>query len=242
MPNNSAPWRTSNAYWANTSGSNGKYGNGSYGSYYSSAQASREERRHQERVQELRHLMASRPVQSRPTALSWASVVAAPPSSTPVTLPPTTPAPKKIYTPEEIVAKRENAKGLKDVRKLLQATDDPEDQAILTECVERLQAKARGRQPPQERLEAALVAMADANTRLTRAQKHLVEARNLHLRATEAAETAKQELEAAEQAEEDRRKQEEEEAERRKREAEEASAPSSSVPTSAGTTGLHTPS
>ena len=137
------------------------------------------------------------------------------------------------------MAKRENAKGLKDVRKLLQATDDPEDQATLTECVERLQAKARGRQPPQERLEAALVAMADANTRLTRAQKHLVEARNLHLRATEAAETAKQELEVAEQAEEDRRKQEEEEAERRKREAEEASVPSSSVPTSFNTMELH---
>ena len=138
-------------------------------------------------------------------------------------------------SPAEIAAKRENAKGIKDVRRLLSTAEDPDEQAILGECLQRLQAKAKGRLHPKERLEAALVGMADANARLTRAQRHLDEAQNLHLRATEAVDAATRELDAAERADEELRRQEAEEEDRRRLEAEAVSTTVSSTPTLANT-------
>ena len=70
--------------------------------------------------------------------------------------------PKRVYSYREVLEKRENAKGIKDVSKLIEMAADDEERMILEDCRARLQAKAKGEKPPVQRKEDALLALANA--------------------------------------------------------------------------------
>ena len=65
---------------------------------------------------------------------------AARPQVAPASLPGAAPVSKKVYTYKQIVEKKETAKGIKDMAWLIQATEDPEERAILEACQKKLQA------------------------------------------------------------------------------------------------------
>ena len=185
----SAPWRTN---WAKDK------------------QAS-EERRHQERAAELRSIMQSRLQAGAAVAESptWATVVKSgdvkaqserSPSASPLA---------RTYTPAEIMDKKKTAYGIRDLKKLIASTEDQAEAGILNDCMKRLQEKAKGEMQPAQRLEEAMLALADAQARAKRAEKHLQEAQELHSRAVTALDAAKKEMLVAEELEAQRKQEEE---------------------------------
>ena len=105
------------------------------------------------------------------------------------------------FTEGEIDMKRQAARGIKDLSKLIATAEDCEDKQILEECRDRLRARAKGAMDPSQRVHTAVEGLADAQIRLRKAAKHLAEANELYDRAQAANAVAQQELEEAEQAE-----------------------------------------
>ena len=192
MPANNAPWRNSQTWYANQSKAQG-WGRG-WGAPWQapSAKAAQQARREEETREEMRALLAGRaPGPPAATATPGPGAASGPAP------------PKRTYTYKEIAQKKDAAKGLQDLGRLVQAAADEEERAILEQCRQRLQAKAKGELPPVQRKEDALLALAEANARLKRADKHLQEAQSMKLRAMEMQKAAQEELDQAERAERD---------------------------------------